>query len=126
MTVPLLTKWMVVFEEPDSEVLWLAKATPRSWLEDGKTIAVTNAPTRWGRLSFQLRSHLKESRIETTLILPPMPESARIKLRVRAPEGHRLRAVTMDGKPWNRFDADQEIVVLPGTGKREVELTMQY
>jgi hypothetical protein len=117
---------MLVFEEPDSEVLWLAKATPRNWLEDGKTIAVTNAPTRWGRLSFQLHSHLKESRIEAKLLLPPIPESAQIKLRLRAPDGHRLRAVIVNGKPWNQFDAEQETVTMPGAGKREVDLTIQY
>jgi hypothetical protein len=126
MTVPLLTRWMLVFEEPDSEVLWLAKATPRSWLEDGKTIGVTNAPTRWGRLSFHLRSNLKESRIEAKLVLPPTPESAQIKLRLRAPDGHRLRAVTLNGKPWNRFDAKEETITLAGTAKRDVELTMEY
>ena len=45
MVVPLLTRWMLVFEEPASDTLWLAKGTPRAWLEDGQTIAVSRAPT---------------------------------------------------------------------------------
>jgi hypothetical protein len=126
MTLPLLTRWMLVFEEPDSEVLWLSKATPRSWLDDGKTISVSDAPTRWGRLSFHVRSNLKDARIEAKLVLPPTPESVQIKLRLRAPAGHRLSAVTANGKGWNRFDAEEETVTVPGVGKREVELTMQY
>ena len=32
----------------DGESLWLARATPRAWLEQGKKIAVKNAPTYFG------------------------------------------------------------------------------
>jgi hypothetical protein len=34
---------MLVMEEGDA--LWLARATPRAWLEQGKRIVVRNAPT---------------------------------------------------------------------------------
>jgi hypothetical protein len=47
LVVPLLTRWMLVFEDPQSDILWLAKATPRDWLADGQRIKVSNAPTRW-------------------------------------------------------------------------------
>jgi hypothetical protein len=53
MVAPLLTRWMLVFEEPAADTLWLAKGTPRAWLEDGQTIAVTRAPTPWGRLRLE-------------------------------------------------------------------------
>ena len=46
MTVPLMLRWMLVFEDPASPVIWLAKATPRDWLEDGQTIAVRNGRSR--------------------------------------------------------------------------------
>ena len=29
LVVPLLVRWMLAFEEPNSEVLWLGKACPR-------------------------------------------------------------------------------------------------
>jgi hypothetical protein len=38
MTIPLNTKWMLVFEDPKAEVLWLTRGTPRYWLADGKKI----------------------------------------------------------------------------------------
>jgi len=38
-------RMMLVMEEGD--VLWLARATPRAWLEQGKRIAVRNAPTHF-------------------------------------------------------------------------------
>ena len=42
VAIPTFTKWMLVFEEPDDAVVWLASATPREWLEQGKKIAVTS------------------------------------------------------------------------------------
>jgi hypothetical protein len=126
MTVPLLARWMLVFEEPGSEVVWLAKATPRSWLEDGKTIAVTNAPTRWGSLSFSLRSHLQAGNIEARLVWPSAPPSTLVKLRLRVPPGHRIGSVTANGENWEQFNAEDETVTLPPARKGQVELTIHY
>jgi hypothetical protein len=126
MTVPLLARWMLVFEEPASDVVWLAKGTPRNWLEDGNTVAVSNAPTCWGRLSFSVRSDLENGTIEARLLLPSTPASARLKLRLRVPAGHRMRSVTADGKPWEEFNAGDETVSVPLTRKRQVDLTIHY
>jgi hypothetical protein len=126
MTVPLLARWMLVFEEPESDVLWLAKGTPRAWLEDGQTIAVSNAPTRWGRVSFSLRSHLGDGKIGAMLDLPARPPEALVKLRLRVPAGHRIRSVQVNGKPWDQFDAPEETVTLPSQTQRRVDLTLNY
>jgi hypothetical protein len=126
MTVPLLTRWMLVFEEPESDVLWLAKATPRSWLADGHHIAVTNAPTRWGRVSFCLRSQLDHGKIEAQVDLPRHPADARIKVRLRVPEHHRIRAVQIGGKPWDQFHAQEETVTMPPRSAGRLELSINY
>jgi hypothetical protein len=124
--VPLLTRWMLVFEEPGSDTLWLAKGMPRAWLEDGRTIAVSRAPTPWGRLSFSLQSHLQAGTVEGSLELPSVPPAARVKLRLRVPEGHRIRSVTANGKPWTQFDAEEESVTIPVGSKRPLALTISY
>jgi hypothetical protein len=126
MVAPLLTRWMLVFEEPAADTLWLAKGTPRAWLEDGQTIAVTRAPTPWGRLSFSLHSHLQAGRVEAVVELPPVPPTARVKVRLRVPEGHRMRSVTANGKPWEQFDAEEETVTVPPGTKGRVVLTVRY
>jgi len=126
MVAPLLTKWMLVFEDPNSNTLWLAKATPRNWMEDGKTISVTNAPTRWGRISFTLRSHLAESRIDGTVILPPQKAPDIIKLRLRVPEGNQIHSVIIGSRNWGEFDVAQETVTLRGRSKQRIELAVQY
>jgi hypothetical protein len=126
MTVPLLTRWMLVFEEPSSEVLWLAKATPRTWLAEGQHIGVTNAPTRWGRVGFNLWSHLDSGRIEARLDLPRRPIEAHIKLRLRVPENRRIGSVRVNGKPWDQFDVGEETVTLPREAAGRVELNVGY
>ncbi len=113
MVVPLLLRWMLVFEDPASQVLWLAKGTPRDWLQDGKQVAVTNAPTRWGPLSYSLHSHLQTGTVEATLELPSRPPESRVNFRLRVPYGRRIRSVLLDGQLWEQFDAEQEIVTLP-------------
>ncbi len=125
MVVPLLLRWMLVFEDPASKTLWLAKGTPRNWLEEGKQIAVTNAPTRWGRLRFCLRSHLQTGTVEAKLELPNRSAEAQAKLRLRVPEGHRIHSVLADGKAWDQFDPEQETVTLPGA-RKTIVLVIRY
>jgi len=126
MVAPLLTRWMLVYEDPISDTLWLAKGTPRSWLEDGRTIAVSRAPTAWGRISFSLHSHLQAGRVEGLVELPEMPLTGRVKLRLRVPEGHQIQSVVLAGKPWTQFDAEEESVTVPVESKRPLPLTISY
>jgi hypothetical protein len=95
-------------------------------LEEGKTIAVTNAPTRWGSLSFSLRSHLQAGNIEARLAWPSAPPSTLVKLRLRVPTGHQIGSVTANGKPWDQFNAEDETVMLPPGRKGQVDLTIHY
>src|ERR1044071_1091972 len=126
LVVPLLTRWMLVFEDPQSQTRWLAKATPRSWLEDGQTISVSNAPTRWGQLSYNIKSHIQQRNVEVVLKLPARPISAQIKLRLRVPENHRIQTATLNGRPWHEFDPDEETVSLPSRVKGELNLIVTY
>jgi hypothetical protein len=126
MVVPLMTRWMLVFEEPDADTLWLAKATPRNWMEDGQTITVSNAPTRWGSVSFALRSLLNEKRIECSIFMPSVRAPEMIRLRLRAPGNNRIRSVTVDGKTWSNFDPQDETVALPASNKGRIALTVHY
>jgi hypothetical protein len=126
MTVPLLARWMLVFEEPSADLVWLAKGTPRSWLEEGKTIAVTNAPTRWGSLSFNLQSHLQAGTVEARIAWGSGAPATLVKLRLRVPANHRIRSVTTNGKPWDQFNAEDETITLPPGPKRQTDLTIHY
>jgi hypothetical protein len=126
LTVPLLTRWMLVFEDPASHGLWLAKATPRDWLKEGQTIAVSEAPTKWGRLDFAIHSHIQSGRIEVRLKLPGKSPPGGIRLRLRAPVGHQLQSVVLNGREWNQWNASEETVVVPSVAGGRVELVATY
>lgn len=126
MTAPLLIRWMLVFEDPASETLWLAKGTPRDWLEDGKDMSVFDAPTRWGRLGFAIHSHLRKGNITASMDLPPRPKTALVKLRLRVPDGNQIQSVTVNGTPWSEFDPKEETVTLPSHIKGRAILSVGY
>lgn len=125
LAVELLTRWMLVFEDPESETLWIGKAIPQEWLTNGKTTAVSGAPTRWGRISFTLASHLDHGTITADVRLPE-GFSAITKLRLRAPQQAKIKSVKLNGKEWKQFDADDEIVTIPKGMSVTVHIEARY
>jgi hypothetical protein len=125
LTIPVFTKWMLVFEEPEAPVVWLARATPRDWLEQGRRIAVSGAPTRFGAVGYELRSDIAQGRI-SALVSLPQGFAATARLRCRVPGGRKIRSVRLNGAAWRDFDAGQEAVALPPGRGGEVEVELSY
>jgi hypothetical protein len=126
MVVPLMSRWMLVFEDPESETLWLAKATPRKWLEDGKTTEVAAAPTRWGRVGYSIISKLNEGNIAVRVDLPSTGLAATTQVRLRVPGERKLKSVTLNGKAWTKFDPAQESIEVPAGSAGSVRLIAHY
>jgi hypothetical protein len=125
LTVPLITRWMLVFEEPLSDMLWLARASPRRWLAQGGRIGVRDMPTRWGRVTYELRSRLDELTIDASVTLPSgLPEGSRLRLRV--PGRLAIASVSLDGVPWPAFNGDEEAIRLPAGTGRELLLIVRF
>lgn len=125
VTIPAVTKWMLVFEDPLSSTLWLAKTTPRAWLEPGERIGVKGAPTRWGKVSYEVLSRLDEKRVRATISLPwDRAVETKVMLRLRVPEGHTMESVELNGEVWTDFDSREEIVTLAqnAVGRQVVEV----
>ncbi len=125
LVVALMTRWLLVFEDPQSETLWLGKAVPRKWLEDGKTTAVSDAPTRWGRVGFSIVSHLKEGTITARVELPSSFPAV-TNLRLRAPGDAKLKSVTLNGKAWTQFNVPDETITIPAGMSGTVNLVAKY
>ena len=126
LVVALMTKWILVFEDPMSETLWLGKAVPRKWLNDGKTVSILAAPTRWGRVGFSMVSHLNQGEIVATVELPSERFGAVTKIRLRTP-GHRLlKSVSVNGKGWSGFDSGEETVTIPAGLSGKVRIVGSY
>jgi len=112
LIVPLLTKWILVFEEPNSDILWFGKSIPERWLEDGQKVSISGAPTRFGRVGFSTASHLAQNNIEVELELPPASKMT-AKIRLRAPNQRKLASVTINGVEWKDFTPDGTISIPP-------------
>lgn len=106
----------------DGGKLWLARATPRDWLQQGEKISVKHAPTHFGTIDYEIVSDVDAGAITATVTLPDRDRTAEVWLRLRSPNAAPIKSVTVDGKPWKDFDAKLEVVKLHGlTGTVKVE-----
>lgn len=114
---------MLVMERGDE--LWLARATPRDWLAQGRKIAVKNAPTHFGTLACEIVSDVDHGRIAATVELPSRRAPKSVCLRFRHPQAAPIQRVTVNGQNWNGFDKTLEIVRLDGL-QGTINVTVQY
>ena len=92
------------------EELWLAPFVTRNWLKHGMRIAVHDAPTCFGPVSYTITSSANAGHIDATVELLARRAPASFVLRVRHPEGRRIRTVSVNGRPHERFDVANETV----------------
>jgi len=124
MTVPLMTRWMLAFEERDRDTLWLCRAVPRPWLIEG--LSFRDALTRWGPVGLRLEpaDGLRSYTARITLAEGAKPE---ILLRVRHPERMRIVQCDVDGGHCEQIDANRELVRLRPTGQTvDVRLAFRW
>jgi hypothetical protein len=98
---------MLVRETEDGSLL-LGQATPRKWLEEGKKIEVTDAPTWYGKLTMTIESRAKAGEIAATVAWAGPRRPRALLVRLRHPEAARIRSVTVNGQAWKDFEPDQE------------------
>lgn len=104
----------------NGNTLDLCTATPRAWLEQGKSISVTDAPTHFGSVSFTLTSDVDNNRI-TAGVTPPTRISVPVRLRIRHPQARPIKSVKVNGIPSK--PAGEWISIPAGQGRREIEVT---
>ena len=109
----------------DGRDLWLARATPRVWLEQGKKISIKNAPTHFGTLEYEIVSDTDHGKINATVIIPSRTQAKEIWLRLRHPKAAPIKGVTVNGKQWNDFNKEKEYIILKGLSGT-VAVTAQY
>jgi hypothetical protein len=112
-----LLRNMLVTEETEgagglSGRLLLLPGVPRRWFLPGQTIRVHDAPTHFGKVSFEVISHVDQGWIEATIHPPVRTPYKGLKLRVRHPKGARISQVAVDGEPWARIDRERDLILL--------------
>ena len=102
------------------EGLELGYATPRRWLLPERSIHVRDLPTSFGPLSFAITAARRSIRVE----LEPTATTPRtLRLRLRLPDGERIIAVRLGGRPYRGLDAATGTIDLSGLSGR-IELTV--
>ena len=121
-TIPLLVRWMLVLEDSDEEILYLAKGVPREWVASGKPIQIQQAPTRWGRVTFSLitKHEDKSVRGHVELMGSALPRELHFKLRF--PAGVVLERVTVNGEPASLGGVHGDTVMIPTKGETRFEI----
>jgi hypothetical protein len=98
----------MLIRELDNDILLLLQATPRKWLEDGKTIEVERAPTYYGRLSMRIDSQTASNRILARIDMPDRRNPNVLLVRLRHPTGKFIKSVTVNSKDWSDFNVEKE------------------
>jgi len=101
---------MLVMEEGES--LWLARAMPRAWLEQGQKASVKNAPTHFGPTGYEIVSDADNGTIAATVEMPSRRIPKSVLLRFRHPKSLPMKSVTVNGRPWADFDPVKEVIFL--------------
>ncbi len=93
--------------------LYLNSGAPRAWLLPGRTIGVEHAATFFGQASFRIESHVDRGLVEATVSTPQRNRPRDIVLRIRHPQGSRMKRVELNGGDWSKFDSERELITIP-------------
>lgn len=124
-TIPLLVRWMLVLEDSDDDVLYLAKGVPREWIGSGKEIQIEHAPTRWGRVSFNLVAKPDTKSVVGKIELsgPSAPRALHFKLRL--PAHMTLKNVAVNGQPASLGGLHKDTVIITTAKQKSFEIIGQ-
>jgi len=125
-TIPLLVRWMLVLEDSDEERLYFAKGLPRDWFASGQPVRIEQAPSRWGRVNFDLVSRPAAKTVLATVELarPGAPKEIQVKLRM--PKETPLRLVTVNGRAADLGGRHRDTVVIQTGAERRFEVAGQF
>ncbi len=121
-TIPLLLRWMLVFEDPDEDRLYFGRALPRAWTAAGTPIGIEEAPTRWGRVHYRMEPR-GENRLAATVTLPEAVRQPReLQVSFRLPEGRSLSSLSVNGAAVQPGGRHKDAAVFAVRGRRRFEV----
>jgi hypothetical protein len=118
---------LLVWEDGDR--LWLARAAPRAWLADGKTIRIERAPTLFGTAGLVIRSEAGRGRIHALIDPPVRNPPGEMWLRLRHPDGKRPERVFVEDEPVAAEDItgeDIRIDPMAAGGAKPIHVRAEY
>jgi len=116
----------MLINEVGDDVLMVGQAVPRAWLEEGKRIQVTDAPTYFGDVSFRIEGKSSVNEISASVELSHRKQAKSLVIRLRHPDDMPIRSVMVNGKAWENFDATKEQIVIPKPTENKYIVTAKY
>jgi hypothetical protein len=126
LTTPVLVRWMLVLEDSDSDRLYFGKGLPRSWVGSGKEIKIDLAPTRWGRVSFAMKTKPESNNVTAHIALSQPAGPKELSLKMRLPLRNELQSVTVNGQNANLEGPRGDTIVIKPQGGQQFEIVGKY
>lgn len=117
-TIPLLVRWMLVFDEGDEQRLHCGRALPRAWVGSGKRIAIEDVPTRYGRVSYQLDTGQANLLSATVRFTGNAALPREVYVHFRAPLGKTLQQILVNGRAVIPSGRHSDAAVFKPDGER--------
>jgi hypothetical protein len=124
-TIPLIVRWMLVLEDSDEDRLYLAKGIPRAWLASGEVISIKQAPTRWGRVSFDLVSKPATKTIVGHVALAQAGAPREVHFKLRLPRQNVLKSLIVNDRPAALGGIHNDTVVITTGQDKQFEVVGQ-
>lgn len=120
-TIPMMVRWMLVLEDSDEDRLYFAKGVPRHWVASGKEIRIEHAPTRWGRVNFNMSAKPASKSVVATVELAQAGAPKELHVKLRVPQ-NALRTVTVNGRTANPGGPHNDTVIFTTGAERRFEV----
>ncbi|MHB1457064.1 MAG: NPCBM/NEW2 domain-containing protein [Armatimonadota bacterium] len=117
------TRLMFLMER--GEELWLAPFVTNNWLKDGMAVSIKDAPSFFGIVSYTITSHVKQGYIEAAVDAPKRTSPDKLVIRLRHPDGKKIKRVFVNGKEFDDFDSIREIVTIRRP-KERISIRAEY
>lgn len=125
-TIPCVVRWMLAIEDHDEDRLYLAKGVPREWVASGKPIGIDQAPTRWGRVSFNLQNRPQSKSVVATVELARAGAPKELHVKLRMPPANAVKTATANGRPATIGGVHNDTVVVRTGSEKRFEVVGQY
>lgn len=125
-TIPLLVRWMLVLEDSDEDILYLAKGIPREWVGSGQEIRIEQAPTRWGKVTFSLRANLGSKSAVGHVEFAGARTPKQLHFKIRLPSGSALQSVSVNGVPATVGGNHHDTVMIATAKQKVFEVVGQF
>jgi hypothetical protein len=110
----------MVIDEQEPDVLWLLRGCPRRWFAPGKTIAVEDAPTRFGKMA--VRTHSDGQTITVDIESPSWESPREMRVVVRHPDRRAMASAMINGR---KCSVERETITIPAP-KGRLQLVCTY